>query len=183
MIEGFGIGTALLGVLFSIKRMWVAWLFNILSAGIYTIVFYQNQLYADMELQALFIVLGIMGLFSWRRSVQDWRAERSSLNSICLGIVFSVIFGIGLGFLHTRILSDASLPYLDGILTGLSSWATWLAIKKKIANWIVWIGVDLMYVGMYAYKEMWGTACLYALFLGLAIKAYQEWSITLKSID
>jgi nicotinamide mononucleotide transporter len=72
---------------------------------------------------------------------------------------------------------------LDGVLAGLSVWATWLSTKKKIANWIVWIGVDLMYIGLYAQKEMWGTACLYAVFIGLAWKGYREWSITLKSND
>ena len=183
MMEGLGVVTALLGVYFSMKRMWMAWVWNIISAGVYLFVFYTNHLYADMELQGLFIILGFMGLLAWNRSDRNWQAERSRLKSICIGVIFSVVFGLGLGYVHERYLSDASFPFVDGILAGLSVWATWLAAKKKIENWIVWIGVDLMYIGLYLQNEMWGTACLYAVFIGLAWQGYREWSITLKSID
>jgi nicotinamide mononucleotide transporter len=183
MMEWLGVVTALLGVYFSMKRMWIAWVWNICSSCIYLFVFYQQRLYADMELQGLFIVLGFAGLLAWNRSDRDWQAEHSDIKSISIGVIFSVVFGLGLGYVHDRYLQEASYPFLDGILAGLSVWATWLATKKKIANWIVWIGVDLMYIGLYAQKEMWGTACLYAVFIGLAWKGYREWSITLKSID
>ena len=183
MIEWIGVGTALLGVLFSMRRHWMAWVWNIISSGVYLVVFYGQQLYADMELQGLFIVLGVFGLFSWNRSEENWRAEHTHFKSICIGVLFSMAFGLGLGFLHQHYVTDVSFPYLDGALAGFSVWATWLAAKKKIANWLVWIGVDVMYVGLYIQKEMWGTACLYALFIGLAYKGYRDWSNTLKSID
>jgi nicotinamide mononucleotide transporter len=183
MIELIGVATALLGVFFSMRRHWIAWVWNIISSGVYLYVFYANQLYADMELQGLFIILGCIGLFSWNRSEQNWRAERSGVTHICLGVIFSLALGLGVGYLHTRYLQDASYPFLDGALAGFSVWATWLATQKKIVNWIVWIGVDVLYVGLYIQKEMWGTACLYAVFIALAIQGYRDWSNTLKSID
>lgn len=183
MIEGIGIATALLGVLFSMRRHWLAWIWNILSSGIYLYVFYTNQLYADMELQILFIVLGTFGLFSWNRSEQNWRAERASAKSISIGVILSLLFGLSLGYVHKQYLQDASYPFLDGTLAGFSVWATWLATQKKIANWVIWIGVDVLYIGLYIQKGMWGTACLYALFVGLAYQGYRDWSNTLKSID
>jgi nicotinamide mononucleotide transporter len=183
MIEGIGVATALLGVIFSMRRHWLAWVWNIISSAVYLYVFYANQLYADMELQGLFIVLGCIGLFSWNRSEPNWRAERSSFSSIGIGVVCSLAMGLGLGWLHKKYLPDASYPFLDGVLAGFSVWATWLATQKKITNWIVWIGVDVLYIGLYVQKEMWGTACLYAVFIGLAYQGYREWSNSLKSID
>lgn len=183
MMEGIGVATALLGVFFSMRRHWLAWVWNVISSSVYLYVFYSHQLYADMELQGLFIVLGIWGLFAWNRSEPNWRAERSSSISIYIGVIFSLIFGLSLGFLHHRYFQDASYPFLDGVLAGFSVWGTWLAARKKIANWIVWIGVDLMYIGLYLQKEMWGTACLYAVFIGLAFQGYRDWSNSLKSID
>jgi nicotinamide mononucleotide transporter len=47
----------------------------------------------------------------------------------------------------------------------------------------VWIVVDIAYVGMYATKELWGTAALYLVFIILAIKGYLDWLKPLKNSD
>jgi nicotinamide mononucleotide transporter len=53
--------------------------------------------------------------------------------------------------------------------------AQWLMTKKHLENWIFWVAVDIVYVGMYAYKELMLTAVLYALFLVLAWRGYVQW--------
>jgi nicotinamide mononucleotide transporter len=73
-----------------------------------------------------------------------------------------------------------SFPFLDATLTGLSILGTWLATRRKIENWIVWIGVDIVYVGMYVQKALWGTAALYLVFIILALKGYIDWRKYLK---
>ena len=47
--------------------------------------------------------------------------------------------------------------------------------KKYIENWILWIVVDVVYIGMYLYKELYLTAALYAIFLGLAVAGWRQW--------
>ena len=47
--------------------------------------------------------------------------------------------------------------------------------RKKLENWLVWIGVDVLYIGMFAYKGLYVTAVLYAVFLVLAVKGYVDW--------
>ena len=39
----------------------------------------------------------------------------------------------------------------------------------------VWIGVDVLYVGMFIFKGLFLTAGLYAVFLALAVKGYLDW--------
>jgi nicotinamide mononucleotide transporter len=52
--------------------------------------------------------------------------------------------------------------------------------KKFLESWIVWVGVDVVYVGMFIYKSLYVTTGLYLIFLVLAVKGYIEWK---KSLD
>jgi nicotinamide mononucleotide transporter len=63
----------------------------------------------------------------------------------------------------------------------MSLLAQWMIAKKKIENWIIWIIADLIYVGMYIYKDLYLTAFLYFIFILLAIKGYFDWKISLNS--
>ena len=47
--------------------------------------------------------------------------------------------------------------------------------RKKIENWIVWIVVDILYVGLYVYKDLTLTAILYAVFVVMATIGLLAW--------
>jgi len=53
--------------------------------------------------------------------------------------------------------------------------ASWWGARKHIANWWLWIVVDIVYVGEYLYKELWVTAVLYAFFVYLAALGLRDW--------
>ena len=53
--------------------------------------------------------------------------------------------------------------------------ASWWQARKHIANWWLWIVVDLLYIGEYIYKDLWLTAVLYAGLVGLAVIGLREW--------
>jgi nicotinamide mononucleotide transporter len=39
----------------------------------------------------------------------------------------------------------------------------------------LWIVVDVIFVGLFIYKELYLTAALYGLFLMLAVQGWREW--------
>jgi nicotinamide mononucleotide transporter len=78
-----------------------------------------------------------------------------------------------LGVLAVRL--HAALPHLDAALTSFSLVASWWGARKHIANWWLWIVVDLVYIGEYIYKDLWLTALLYAGLVGLAILGLRDW--------
>jgi nicotinamide mononucleotide transporter len=181
LIEITAIMASIVGVLFSMAKKSQAWVCNIIASGLYSYVFYQNSLYSDMELQGFFILMALYGWWNWSRADQDWVPERSSLRALLGGVAVALLFGMGSGYLHQQYFSSVSFPFLDATLTGLSIWGTWLATRRKIENWIVWIGVDIVYVGMYLNKGLYGTAALYGLFILLALKGYIDWLKPLKN--
>ena len=47
--------------------------------------------------------------------------------------------------------------------------------RRYVENWILWILVDLLSIGLYAAKELWLTAGLYTIFLLLAGYGFVQW--------
>ena len=52
---------------------------------------------------------------------------------------------------------------------------------RSLENWILWIVVDVLYVGMYLTKGLHLTAGLYAAFVGLAVLGLREWTRTVRA--
>ncbi len=57
----------------------------------------------------------------------------------------------------------------------MSLLATYWTSRKYLATWVLWIVVDLVYIGMFIYKELLLTAVLYAGFVVLAYLGWREW--------
>ena len=71
--------------------------------------------------------------------------------------------------------TDASVPYWDATTTVMSLVAMVLLSRRKLENWVLWIAVDVLSIGIYSYKELYLTAGLYAVFLCLASWGLMEW--------
>jgi nicotinamide mononucleotide transporter len=84
------------------------------------------------------------------------------------------------GYIHSQYL-EASLPYLDAGLTAISLIATWMTARKYLENWILWIGANIFYVGIYIYKGLNGTSILYVLLIVLAVKGLIDWRKSMKT--
>ena len=72
--------------------------------------------------------------------------------------------------------TDASLPYLDSTLTVCSLIAQWLMTRKVLENWMLWIVLDVAYVGLFIHRALYPTALLYSVFLVLAAMGHVQWT-------
>ena len=70
---------------------------------------------------------------------------------------------------------QTSLPHLDAALTSYSLVASWWQARKHTANWILWIVIDGVYIGEYAYKSLWLTAVLSVILVVLAVLGLRDW--------
>ena len=89
-------------------------------------------------------------------------------------LLVATLGGILIGQTLTRF-TNASLPFMDSTLTSFSIAAQWMQTQKLLESWLVWLVVDVFYVGMFLYKELYLTAGLYAVFLVLAAMGFSEW--------
>lgn len=159
------------------RRSMISWPVTILASALYAEQFRESKLYSDMLLQGIFVLFALYGWWHWQRGL---KAEGSVLvvspgsaeliRGAAVGVATSMLLGwwmVG----HT----DASLPWLDAALTCFSLVGTWWAARKYIANWWLWIVVDVIYVGEYVYKGLNLTAGLYVLFVLLAVLGLRDW--------
>ena len=80
----------------------------------------------------------------------------------------------GIYFLLSRF-TNSTVPFWDSLTTALSIVAMWMLSRKYIEQWLVWLAVDLITIGLYLYKGIPLTAGLYALYSALAVAGYLRW--------
>jgi nicotinamide mononucleotide transporter len=157
------------------------WPLGIITAGFYIVVFARSGLYSDSSLQVVYLVLSAYGWWHWLRGgpaksgVVVTRVPAREVLPLAL-------CGIGLWLLLWAVTSripGARLPLLDAALTSTSLVAQYLMTRKYVENWILWITVDVLYIGLFFVRELRLTALLYAVYLALAILGYVQWKRTL----
>jgi nicotinamide mononucleotide transporter len=175
---------ALFGVVsvyLSVRQNIWSWPTAIVNVGLYTFVFYQSRLYADMGLQVVYIIISFYGWYEWLYGGKDRTGLKVSRTPRRLGVALvgiGVISACLLGTLLHRT-TNAALPYLDSATTSTSLVAQWMMTKKLLENWPVWVAVDVVYIGMFIYKSLYVTAALYLVFLVLSVMGYRQWKATL----
>jgi nicotinamide mononucleotide transporter len=171
-----------LDVWLATRRSMISWPVTILASFLYGEQFRESRLYSDMLLQGIFVLFAVYGWWHWARGVRAEgmvRVERPRavelMRDAALGMAASVLLGWWMRG-HT----DASLPWLDAALTGASLVGTWWGARKYLANWWLWIVVDVIYVGEYLYKHLILTGGLYAVFVLLAMLGLRDWRRALR---
>jgi nicotinamide mononucleotide transporter len=176
-LEMVAVVITLVAVYLTTRQIVWCWPLGMVSVTLYAVVFFEARLYADMGLQGLYFALAAYGWWAWLYGGEDHGELDVSLTSLKTKLVLLVL-ATGSGLVLGRALSqltDAALPYMDSTLTTFSIAAQWMQARKLLENWLVWIGVDVFYVGMFLYKELYLTAALYAVFLLLAGMGLVQW--------
>lgn len=178
---------ALLGaisVYLSVRQNIWSWPTAIVNVVVYAFVFYQAKLYADMGLQVIYAALSVYGWYEWLYGGANRTELHVTRTAPRLGAVLTLIALAGSAALGVflRGATDAALPFMDSFLSSTSLVAQWMMTKKKLENWLVWIGVDVLYVGMFVFKHLYITAGLYAVFLALAVRGYIDWRLSMAEL-
>ena len=181
-LELVAVVLTLLAVYLTVRQIIWCWPLAMVSVTLYAVVFYDARLYADMGLQGLYLGLAAYGWWAWLHGGDDHGELAVSLTSGTTRVVLLLVATLGgilLGHTLTRF-TNASLPFMDSTLTSFSIAAQWMQTQKLLESWLVWLAVDVFYVGMFFYKELYLTAGLYAVFLVLAAMGFAEWRRSLR---
>ncbi len=180
LLELLSFVLSLVCVALNIRQLHWAWLFSIISSGLYAGVFFNARLYGDMGLQIVFILVSVWGWVNWLQGRDNGAGLRVSrlatsgwFNSL-VGWLLS--FAVLAWFLKTY--TDTDVPYSDAFLTAGSLLGQVLLSRKKLENWHVWVLVDILYVALYVYKGLMLTAVLYGIFVLMALAGLRTWSKT-----
>jgi len=162
----------------NLKEIHWGWPLAILSSLMYFGVFAQHRIYGDAALQIFFAIVALWGWFQWLRG---HRADGSALHVTQLsarGVVLTLL-ACGLAWPAVALFlirfTDTDVPWWDGFATGVSLVGQYLLGRKFIENWIIWLVVNAVSVGLFMHKGLWLTVALYAVFMALSVMGYVAW--------
>lgn len=176
-LEIFAVIISVIGVVLTIRRHMWCWGVNLISYLIYGYLFFEYKLYGETILQVVFVFLGIYGFYHWSKTKKqddEIRIEPIVVRKVFIHAGLTAIGGLAFG-LSLHYFTDAALPLLDAQLAAFSLLGTYWTSRKHIATWVLWVFVDIIYTGMFFYKELYLTAVLYASFVGLAAWGWHQW--------
>ena len=178
IVEIIGTISGLIFLYLEIKQNKWLWPLGLLTSVMYIYVFFVAKLYADMSLQFYYVFISIYGWILWSRGTNQAKKElpvtrlSKSLFLILFGasmIIYALISYILVNF------TDGSIPYWDAFTTALSIVATWMLARKILEQWLVWVVVNAVSLGLYIYKGLYPTSILFFFYTVLAIVGYYQW--------
>lgn len=149
------------------------------------VLFIGAGLYADAGLQVVYFGLACLGWYWWLRGGDthdgvDY-SNPSRLGLAVCGVAVLVIAAIIQWLLHRY--TNSTVAGWDALTTAMSLVAQFMLSRKWVANWWLWIAVDLIYIPLYIHKGLWLTALLYVVFLIMCIAGLIEWRKAMKTPD
>lgn len=176
-IEMIAVALGLANITLLIRRSIWNYPFGIVMVTLYAWIFFEAKLYSDAGLQIFFIVVQIYGWAHWSRRRDQ--AGKVIVRTLAPGqrARYGLAAGLGviaLGAVMSRF-TDAAAPFWDGSIAVLSVIAQILLARRYLENWLVWVLVDILAIGLFWSRGLQPTAAVYALFLALAALGFFEW--------
>ena len=186
------------GTIFTVWCVWLtarakvlSWPIGIVGVTLFMFLFYQIQLYSDMFEQVFFLITGFIGWWVWLHPKTKDEANKNAELKITTNTLKQNLAYAGIIIAGTAVLSvvvsnldnwlpmyfpePASFPILDAFTTVMSFMAQWLLVRKKVENWVLWIIIDIIAVGLYWVKGVKFVSIEYALFFFIASYGLISW--------
>jgi nicotinamide mononucleotide transporter len=156
----------------------LGWPLAIASSLLYALLFADSRLYGEASLQIFFALISVWGWWQWLRGTTGdgaaLRVHRLGARQAVYAALATAAAWPLLGTLLHHV-TNSDVPYLDALPTVGSVAGQFLLGRKLVENWPVWIAVNLVSIGLFAYKGLWLTVLLYLLFAGLSVVGWRAW--------
>jgi nicotinamide mononucleotide transporter len=153
------------------------WPLAAISSVLYFFLFWSQRLYGEALLQVLFVVLALWGWMVWLRGVQG---EPLPVTRMPARQRLTMVWMGSLLWLSSAVLllnfTDTDVPWWDAFPTAFSLIGQYLLAYKRLENWVVWIVVNVVAAGLFAWKGLWLTTLLYLAFIALSAIGWRAWS-------
>lgn len=147
------------------------------SVSLIAVTLFEARYYSEAGLQVFFFVVNAVGWFQWRGALDaghhvtvGWMTR--SQRQIWLAI--TALLSLSLGWLMNHF-TNAALPFADSAVAGASIAAQLLLNARKIENWVLWVLIDVVSIGLYLYRDLYFLLALYLAYLVISVIGLREW--------
>lgn len=161
------------------------WLASVIMPAISMWIYFSKGIYADFAINIYYLIIAVYGYVIWRTGGIRKEKKPQPITHTPLAVWAGIAAAIALiWWALTWILSnytDSTVPVTDAFTTSLSIVGTWMLARKYAEQWLIWIVVDIVCVGLYAYKGLIFYPILYGIYTVVAIFGYRKWLRLMKS--
>lgn len=184
----------LAGVVLGLLYLWLEyradirlWIVGLVMPLVHGALYYKSGLYADCAMQVYYILAGLYGLCVWAKKPKPAERETGRIARTPARMWFRMAAAYAaihaLLYLLLVRFTDSTVPFWDSLTTALCIMAYWMLSRKYVEQWLVWLAVDVVTVGLYLYKDIPLTAGLYLLYSALAVAGYRRWASADRAMD
>ncbi|MFN0187369.1 MAG: nicotinamide riboside transporter PnuC [Bacteroidia bacterium] len=183
-LEIIGFISGIVGVWLTMQKNRWCFPIGLINVSVSLYLFFLQGLYADSLQQVVYIILLIYGWITWNKPVNASQPALliSRLNSkgIILSLIVITLTTLLLGTTLAKF-TDAKFPYLDSFATSCAFLAQYFIARKKIETWILWMIVNVIYIGIYLHNELYLYVGLFSVYGILTVMGWKSWRIELKN--
>jgi nicotinamide mononucleotide transporter len=180
-IEVLGAVTGMVYIYFSIQRNIWLWPWGIITSAFYIFIFFDSKFYADMGLQVYYLAISIYGWKTWNTAKNfdgEVLVKKASIYHIIAFLFFTIVLTLIISLILINF-TDSPIPVWDALTTAGSILATYMLAKRYIENWIFWIVINVISIGLYIYRGLYPTVLLFIVYLLMAFLGYYKWKKSL----
>ncbi len=161
------------------------WLASVIMPAISMWIYFSKGIYADFAINIYYLIIAIYGYVIWRTGGirKEKKPQPITHTPIAVWAGIAAVTAL-LWWALTWILSnftDSTVPVTDAFSTSLSIVGTWMLARKYAEQWLIWIIVDIVCMGLYAYKGLIFYPILYGIYTVVAVFGNRKWLGLMKS--
>jgi nicotinamide mononucleotide transporter len=153
----------------------LGWWIGLVGTALYGFVFYQAKLYAEVGLQAFYLITSLQAIYLWLQGGQN-HTEKPVGHISRKWLILTVVLAIATVFALRSFLIAirGAAPFWDALTTVMSLVAHLYLMGRLVESWYLWIIVDVIYVPLYASRHLYLTSILYAIFGLMALSGLKN---------
>ena len=160
------------------QNLW-AWPLGVAYVAVSVTVLLDARLYANLALHVLgFLPMNLYGWYFWLYGKAPEQAvlpvRHAAAGQVAGSAAVCLAGALLLGSALARC-TDAALPYWDSGVFVASLTAMWLTARKLIENWLFWLVINVVSVGVYWAQALPLYAGLYLIYIVMAVAGWRAW--------
>jgi nicotinamide mononucleotide transporter len=177
-LDLFGFITGVICVYLIVRENDWNWSIGIINSIILLFVFLKGNLYAQVGLQALYVIEGFFGWYKWLMRDKVTKEKVIKINKITpkkivLFFILEISGVIILTYIFKRTQDPA--PFLDSLITVSSIVAELMLCYKLYESWIVYLITDCVSIGLLLSQGMYLTMGTYIALSVLCVMGLIQW--------
>lgn len=152
--SALGIASAVTGTLYTLlagKGKISCYFFGVFNSASYGYIAFEQKLYGDTLLNCCwYLPMMFAGIFFWRRQMDDEQCVIKNKLDLRGRIICAAVCAVSIMILAAGLfLAGGSQPVIDASTTVFSVAAMILTVKRCMEQWLLWILVNSISVGMW----------------------------------